>query len=344
MCMKPPLVSIVIPVYKVEPYIRQALDSVINQTHKNLQIVLVDDGSPDSCGTICDEYAQKDGRVVVIHKENGGVSSARNAGMDAATGEWLYFMDADDWIEPDTVRLALACAEKTGADMVFFAFDYVEGARHYRRATLNHTDGTKEKFWNNLADVQTFLTFNSGSVCTCLIRFERIQGRVRFDPLINAFEDAMFRTGCYVHIRSFAYIPNVCYHYRYRPGSATNGGIDPEKYMSDSRARCERLKGYAYFFPEKERLLAYACTEYLGTISRMSRSIIPAKSFSAVQKRQYIRQAIDSPYTVECLQHYDKAFARGMVRVSMMFGKPTVGSIYFAYYLRKLYKRFSFIK
>ena len=96
-----PKVSVVIPVYKVEPFLRRCVDSVLHQTLTDLDIVLVDDGSTDHCPQICDSYAQQDSRVQVIHKQNGGLASARNAGMRAATGEYLFFLDSDDWIEAD---------------------------------------------------------------------------------------------------------------------------------------------------------------------------------------------------------------------------------------------------
>ena len=99
--MDTPKISVIVPVYKVEQYLRKCLDSIVNQTYCNLEIILVDDGSPDSCGAICDEYVTKDGRVNAIHKENRGVSSAKNTGLSAATGEWVGWVDADDWIEPD---------------------------------------------------------------------------------------------------------------------------------------------------------------------------------------------------------------------------------------------------
>ena len=96
--MKEPKISVVVPVYKVEPYLRKCLDSIVNQTYRNLEIILVDDGSPDNCGAICDEYAAGDSRIRVIHQENGGVSSARNAGLSAVTGEWVGWVDSDDWL------------------------------------------------------------------------------------------------------------------------------------------------------------------------------------------------------------------------------------------------------
>lgn len=95
---KEPLISIIVPVYKVEQYINKCIDSIINQTYKNLEIILVDDGSPDNCGSICDEYAKKDKRIKVIHKKNGGLSDARNVGINIAKGEYIGFVDSDDFI------------------------------------------------------------------------------------------------------------------------------------------------------------------------------------------------------------------------------------------------------
>jgi glycosyltransferase involved in cell wall biosynthesis len=100
-----PKVSIIVPVYKVEPYIRKCVDSILAQTLTDFELILVDDGSPDNCGEICDEYAQKDSRVKVIHKENGGQATARNAALDIAKGQYVGFVDSDDWIEPDMYEL-----------------------------------------------------------------------------------------------------------------------------------------------------------------------------------------------------------------------------------------------
>ena len=92
-------ISVIVPIYNVEKYLNRCVDSIINQTYKNLEIILVDDGSPDNCGKICDEYAKKDNRIKVVHKENGGVSSARNVGLNIATGDYIGFVDGDDWID-----------------------------------------------------------------------------------------------------------------------------------------------------------------------------------------------------------------------------------------------------
>lgn len=99
------LISVIVPVYKVEEYLKKCVDSIINQTYSNLEIILVDDGSPDNCGKICDEYAKSDARVKVIHKENGGLSSARNAGLDVAKGEYISFVDSDDMIKESFIEV-----------------------------------------------------------------------------------------------------------------------------------------------------------------------------------------------------------------------------------------------
>ncbi|EOO15546.1 glycosyltransferase family 2 protein [Bacillus cereus] len=107
-----PKISIIVPVYKVEQYIHKCIDSILMQTFEDFELILVDDGSPDTCGEICDRYADKDIRIKVIHKENGGVSSARNAGLEIAKGDYIGFVDSDDWIEPDMYELLYGmCAE-----------------------------------------------------------------------------------------------------------------------------------------------------------------------------------------------------------------------------------------
>lgn len=118
--MNTPKISVVIPVYNVERYLAECVDSVLVQSFGDYEIILVDDGATDSSGQICDEYANKDPRVRVIHRQNGGLSAARNTGLDAAAGDYVYFLDSDDYIAPDTLQKLHALAEREGADVVFF--------------------------------------------------------------------------------------------------------------------------------------------------------------------------------------------------------------------------------
>ena len=143
------LVSVIVPVYKVEEYIRECLDSITGQTYKNLEIILVDDGSPDSSGEICEEYARNDSRITVYHKENGGLSDARNYGIARAHGEFLTFVDSDDVIKSNFVETLLGLIHKYDADIATAPFvnfrNYADwGGGKLRRVLLNsllHTSG-----------------------------------------------------------------------------------------------------------------------------------------------------------------------------------------------------------
>ncbi|MEE0930952.1 MAG: glycosyltransferase [Acutalibacteraceae bacterium] len=115
-----PLISVIVPIYKVEDYLKRCVDSIINQTYNNLEIILVDDGSPDNCPQICDNYAKQDSRIKVVHKKNGGLSDARNAGMKVATGEYISFIDSDDWIDLNTYMLTVEKMIETNSDIGAF--------------------------------------------------------------------------------------------------------------------------------------------------------------------------------------------------------------------------------
>lgn len=121
-----PAISVIIPVYKVEPYLDACVASVVGQTFRDLEILLVDDGSPDGCPDLCEAWAARDARVRVLHRENGGLSAARNTGIDAATGQFLAFVDADDTLEPDTLRRAYEAQRQYRADLVIFNLRYVD--------------------------------------------------------------------------------------------------------------------------------------------------------------------------------------------------------------------------
>ena len=150
-------ISVIIPIYKVEKYLRQCVDSVINQKIKNLELILVDDGSPDQCPQICDEYAEKYDFIKVIHKPNGGLSSARNTGIQAAAGEYLIFMDSDDWWNPDVDVNAMLAKISQRPDVEMFLFsslDYIEGAGYFKRTEHGRLDGirvdTVEHYYEDL--------------------------------------------------------------------------------------------------------------------------------------------------------------------------------------------------
>ena len=111
------MISVIVPVYKVESYLRQCIDSILNQTYRNLEILLIDDGSPDKCGEICEEYARLDSRIRIFHTGNKGLSAARNLGLREAKGEYIGFVDSDDWLESDMYEFLLRRLEETGTNI-----------------------------------------------------------------------------------------------------------------------------------------------------------------------------------------------------------------------------------
>lgn len=152
--MKEDLISIIIPVYNVEKYLNKCIDSIINQTYKNIEIILVDDGSMDNSGKICDEYARKDKRVKVIHKENGGVSDARNFGIDNSNGQYIAFVDSDDYIANDYVEYLYKILKENKADISCCNFEYV-----YNDKEKKETENQKENLYvyNQLESLKELL-------------------------------------------------------------------------------------------------------------------------------------------------------------------------------------------
>ena len=133
------LVSIIVPVYKVEQYLKRCMDSVLNQTYKNIEIILVNDGSPDNCPALCDKYAKIDSRVRVIHKENGGLSSARNVALDSVKGDYIFFVDSDDWLALDTLEVLNEYLEKD-YDMISFQRTYLTEEKVVEKGEKNPKD------------------------------------------------------------------------------------------------------------------------------------------------------------------------------------------------------------
>lgn len=180
-----PVISVIIPIYNAEKYLHQCIESVLEQKLIDLELLLIDDGSMDSSGTICEEYAQKDSRVRVFHKENGGVSSARNLGLDNAKGEWICFIDSDDEI----INFKALFNSKLDADIILFSIrmDYNNGTTYCDSLLpLSETLDTKENY------IKTYLHFHVfSSVCAKLIR-RNILKDFRFDTTIKFGEDALF--------------------------------------------------------------------------------------------------------------------------------------------------------
>lgn len=204
--MRSPEISVIVPVYNAGKYLHRCIDSILAQTFTDFELLLVDDGSKDDSGAICDEYAAHDGRIKVFHKENGGVSSARNVGLDNARGEWICFVDSDDGI----LGLESVSMGNPEYDMLLFTMKIIgdDGLSVYELLEPFHgAEDTKE---NYLKSYVYFHVFNS--VCSKLIRRSVIKD-LRFDPTIKFGEDALFNLRLLKSVDRITVCNNITYIY-----------------------------------------------------------------------------------------------------------------------------------
>ncbi len=212
--MQDALVSVIVPVYKVEDYLDKCVKSIVAQTYKKLEIILVDDGSPDNCPAMCDLWAQKDGRIKVIHKPNGGLSSARNAGLDISCGNFVMFVDSDDWIDESTVQSLLAISEDADIIMCGFSIEYEDGT------TFQENSGNKKLEGSDI--LGEFILDNiRPEVCGKLYRLELFSD-TRFDETIKYAEDLDMNYRLMKKASKFISTDEGFYHYVRRAGSITS--------------------------------------------------------------------------------------------------------------------------
>lgn len=221
-----PLISVIVPVYNVEEYLDKCLESIVNQTYKNLEILLIDDGSPDNCPQMCDEWSKRDSRIRVIHKENGGLSSARNCGLDNCTGEYVGFIDSDDWIDLKFFETLYSNLEKDGSDISVVGVWKVSETSQYSqtekfsRCTFTGEEALKNflYFRNNLAGGVTDKIFKMG-----------LFDEVRF-PLGLTAEDRYVHAVIYSKIEKLSFDPTPMYYYLTRDNSICNSALNPHTY------------------------------------------------------------------------------------------------------------------
>ena len=210
--------SIIVPVYNVEPYIRRCVDSILSQTYQDFEAILVDDGSPDNCGLIIDEYAQKDSRIVPIHQLNGGVSAARNAGLKAAKGTYVGFVDPDDWIEPDMYSVLIETIELYNCDIVSCSWiDDVDGCKdNVYQSKLSSQMMTGVEYMKHLFDIPPTIY---GSVWSKL--FIKANIKAGFVQEYSICEDNLFVTEYCANCKKAVHIDRPLYHLYLREDSAT---------------------------------------------------------------------------------------------------------------------------
>jgi glycosyltransferase involved in cell wall biosynthesis len=211
-----PVISIIVPVYKTEEYLKRCVDSILAQTFTDFECILIDDGSPDNCGSICDEYAKKDSRIIVIHQENAGVSAARNAGLDKAQGEWIGFVDSDDWCDADMFRVLHENAIKYYAEVSICGIIF-SGKKNNSKTDLQIFDSK-----NILVKMFTCKAVGGYSF-NKLIRSDIFsENNLRYDTTIPYMEDVFLFYELFKHVEKIVYNPKQYYNYFYNSTSVTN--------------------------------------------------------------------------------------------------------------------------
>lgn len=275
------MISVVVPVYNVRKYVGQCLESVIGQNLRELEILVVDDGSTDGSGTICDEYARKDRRIRVYHTENRGLSAARNYGIEQATGEYIAFLDSDDWIEPDMYEILLDLTMQTNADIVTCRF-----WQEYQNKTEESTGPEKQFAVEGSEILRTYLF--QRDVCqdswnnlfkTELFRFLRF-------PEKRSFEDYAIKPQLLQKAKKMVYTPACMLHYRNRENSLSN------------RHSMKSLIDYWFVFRERFEYLGGLSEEYhrialsdcIGAVSKMWRWYAGCSQDEKRQGKEYLDQ------------------------------------------------------
>ena len=225
-------VSIIVPVYKAEAYLHRCLDSILAQTFTDWELLLVDDGSPDRSGVICDEYASKDDRIRVFHKENGGVSSARQKGQDEAQGEYTIHADPDDWVEPTMLEELYKKAKADDADMVICDYYMNDGKNQtyitQKPSNLDSNTVLKELFQQL-----------HGSCCNKLVRRVCYSGKADFPDGINCCEDLIWCVKVLKQNPRISYIHKAYYHYILSSSDSQSKMVSEERCKQDLRMLCE---------------------------------------------------------------------------------------------------------
>jgi len=220
--------SIIVPVYNAGKYLKTCVDSILKQTFQDFELLLIDDGSMDSSSFICDEYGEQDARVVVVHKRNGGVASARNKGMEIAKGDLIAFVDADDMIDPDMYKVLIDALDRTGADAAACTFSIKPkdgGVWHDNISKLFVFEGTEEIYQSMTRKEQSI----EGYIWNKVYK-RNILENVRFRTEIAMVSDAVYSWEIFKNVKKVCYIDLPMYQYRITPTGITCGS-HPEKYM-----------------------------------------------------------------------------------------------------------------
>ena len=236
-CEKP-LLSIIVPVYKVENYLQKCIDSILAQTFTDFELILVEDGSPDSCPALCDAAAAKDARIRVLHQKNGGLSAARNAGLDVARGEWIGFVDSDDYIAPEMYETLYKAVQNTGADLALCDYAAVDEAGI---PCLPPYTGLAQRIFTGRELLKRATNTMAQPAWNKLYR-RAIFAQLRY-PEGKLNEDLFLIPEVCLQIQKAVVVPKALYYYVQRGGSIMSGNKTLRHFDAAEAAQRRKLRG-----------------------------------------------------------------------------------------------------
>lgn len=285
------LISVIVPVYKVEEYLPRCVESILTQTYRNLEIILVDDGSPDWCGEICDEYAKKDSRIHVVHKKNGGLSDARNVALDIANGEYIGFVDSDDWIEPEMFEVLYHHRVEEGITVCGWYFDFADYSKPQLLSAQKYTaeEGVKAYLQQELEFL--FDKPAMGSYAWNKLYHYKLFENIRY-PVGRKYEDIAIILSLLSKSSQMVVVNQCLYHYIQRDNSITHNSVS--LHLDFLLSRKEQLQKVNKFWPE---LLPY-----------MEALLLVAYFFCAIQyvRLSAIQKEKNRDFWIECKQKFKK--------------------------------------
>lgn len=289
------LISVIVPVYNVEKYLNRCVESICSQTYDNLEIILVDDGSTDHSGSMCDDFAVTDKRISVVHKQNGGLSDARNAGMAVANGEYICFFDSDDWVEKDVLEKAQKALTESVADIAIWGFskDFVDAQESVLRSeTLNKSACVCSK-----ANKEYFLFAEDSGLAMVGYAWNKlyrrsilVENELEFEKGVSLVEDMLFNAQAISAANAIVFVDTIGTHYIQRGRETLGAKFYPNFYELKLRACCARealLKAYGATEEEVYKIME---SSYLAAIKSSCRMACQTNSLSRKDRLNYMKE------------------------------------------------------
>lgn len=294
-------VSIIVPVYKVEKYLEECLESLKNQTYKNLEIILCNDESPDKCPEICEKYARIDERFKVVHKKNGGAASARNAGLEIITGEYVGFVDGDDWVEVDYVSKLVENLEKDGADISVCSF-----ANVYMNKDEN-IEMEKDEIHSEKEFLERFLwDWKCGLLWNKLFKRELIEN-VRFAEG-HVIDDEFFTYKVVMNAKKITVSKEILVFYRQRKSGAMNQGKKQRMLMDRMQYLTERYEDVTQKYPELKKVYLENLSDNIIRILREAMSYEETRRMGKKLWVHYMYSVLSGKLSIKQKYAYIKVF------------------------------------